>query len=122
MNTDQLFAKDDTSDDSLFYEIPRLVSHIDDKSCMVLKGYYRSLLKDGDAVLVLMSSWISHLSEGINYSKVIAQVMNKVELEANPQFTDFIVKNKIPTRSYPTRMKNLIYEPLQSQFSTSLHL
>ena len=93
MNTDQFFAKEDNSDDSLFYEIPRLVTHIDDNACMVLKGYYRSLLKDGDAVLDLMSSWVSHLPEDINYSKVSAQGMNKVELEANPQLTDFIVQN-----------------------------
>ena len=83
MNTDQFFAKEDTSDDSLFYKIPRLVTHIDDNACMVLKGYYRSLLKDGDAVLDLMSSWVSHLPEDINYSKVSAQGMNKLELEAN---------------------------------------
>ena len=66
--------KEDNSDDSLFYEIPRLVTHIDDNACMVLKGYYRSLLKDGD-VLDLMSSWVSHLPEDINYSKVSAQGM-----------------------------------------------
>ena len=40
-----------------------------------------------------MSSWVSHLPEDINYSKVSAQGMNKVELEANPQLTDFIVQN-----------------------------
>ena len=67
MNTDQFFAKEDSSDDSLFYEIPRLVTHIDDNACMVLKGYYRSLLKDGDSVLDLMSSWVTHLPEDINY-------------------------------------------------------
>ena len=93
MNTDQFFVKEDNSDDSLFYEIPRLVTHIDDNACMVLKGFYRSLLKDGDSVLDLMSSWVSHLPEDINYSKVSAQGMNKVELEANPQLTDFIVQN-----------------------------
>ena len=69
------------------------MTHIDDNACMVLKGYYRSLLKDGDSVLDLMSSWVSHLPEDINYSKVSAQGMNKVELEANPQLTDFIVQN-----------------------------
>ena len=122
MNTDQFFAKEDTSDDSLFYEIPRLVTHIDDNACMVLKGFYRSLLKDGDSVLDLMSSWVSHLPEDINYSKVSAQGMNRVELEANPQLTDFIVQNLNTNQVLPTRMKNLIYAPLQSQFSTSLHL
>ena len=50
-------------------------------------------MKDGDSVLDLMSSWVSHLPEDIKYSKVSAQGMNKVELEANPQLTDFIVKN-----------------------------
>ena len=69
------------------------MTHIDDNACMVLKGFYRSLLKDGDSVLDLMSSWVSHLPEDINYSKVSAQGMNKVELEANPQLTDFIVQN-----------------------------
>ena len=39
MNTDQFFAKEDTSDDSLFNEIPRLETHIDDNSCMVLRGF-----------------------------------------------------------------------------------
>ena len=93
MNIDQFFSTEDTSDDSLFYEIRRLVTHIDDNACMILKGYYRSLLKDGDAVLDLMSSWVSHLPEDINYSRVSAQGMNKVELETNPQLTDFIVQN-----------------------------
>ena len=40
-----------------------------------------------------MCSWVSHFPEDINYSKVSAQGMNKVELEANPQLTDFIVQN-----------------------------
>ena len=93
MNTDQFFSKDDTRDYRLFYEIPRLVTHIDDNACMVLKGFYRSLLKDGDSVLDLMSSWVSHLPEDINYTKVSAQGMNKVELEANPQLADYIVQN-----------------------------
>ena len=36
MNINQFFAKDDTSDDSLFYEIPRLMTHIDDNACICL--------------------------------------------------------------------------------------
>ena len=93
MNIDQFFKKEDTTDDSLFYEVPRIVTHIDDNAITILKKYYRSLLKDGDAVLDLMSSWVSHLPEDIKYSIVSAQGMNKVELESNPQLTDFIVQN-----------------------------
>ena len=46
-----------------------------------------------DSVLDLMSSWVSHFPEDIKYSRVSAQGMNKAELEANPQLTDFIVQN-----------------------------
>ena len=93
MNIDQFFKKEDTTDDSLFYEVPRIVTHIDDNAITILKKYYRSLLKDGDSVLDLMSSWVSHLPEEIKYSRVSAQGMNEVELGSNPQLTDFIVQN-----------------------------
>jgi SAM-dependent methyltransferase len=91
--SDNFFAKEDSNDDSLFYEIPRLVSHIDENACNALKNYYDQLLKDGDAVLDLMSSWISHLPENKNYTKVSAQGMNQIELENNLQVTDFHVQN-----------------------------
>ena len=84
MNIDQFFSKEDTTDDSLFYEVPRLVTDIDHNACMILNDFYRSLLKDGDAVLDLMFSWVSHLPEDIKYIRVSAQGINKVELEANP--------------------------------------
>ena len=101
MNIDQFFSKEDTTDDNLFYDVPRIVTHIDDNAIKILKGYYRSLLKDGDAVLDLMSSWVSHLPEDIKYSRVSAQGMNKMELEANPQLTDFIVQNLNTNQALP---------------------
>jgi len=93
MNIDQFFKKEDTTDDSLFYEVPRIVTHIDDNAITILKKYYRSLLKDGDSVLDLMSSCVSHLPEEIKYTRVSTQGMNEVELGSNPQLTDFIVQN-----------------------------
>ena len=55
---------------------------------MIMRAWFSKaiteVLKDGDAVLDLMPSWVSHLPEDINYSKVSSQGMNKVELEANP--------------------------------------
>ena len=55
MIPEQLFTKEDSNDDRIFYESPRLVKHIDENACHVLKNYYDQLLKDGDAVLDLMS-------------------------------------------------------------------
>ena len=50
--TPKLFlSEEDTNDDDSFYEIPRLVIHIDDNACERLEKFYRSLLRDDDAVL-----------------------------------------------------------------------
>ena len=36
---------------TIFYEIPRLVIHVDDNACERLKKIYRNFLRDDDAVL-----------------------------------------------------------------------
>ena len=51
MTPNPFLSKEDTNDDDYFYEIPGHVTHIDDNACERLKKYYRSLLRDDDAVL-----------------------------------------------------------------------
>ena len=46
------FERQDESDDSIFYDQPRLVYHIDDSCVDALTKYYSKTLKDGDDVLV----------------------------------------------------------------------
>ena len=46
------FERQDESDDSIFYDQPRLVYHIDDPCVDALTKYYSKTLKDGDDVLV----------------------------------------------------------------------
>ena len=93
MIPEQLFTKEDSNDDSIFYASPRLVKHIDENACHVLKNYYDQLLKDGDAVLDLMSSWVSHLPDRKHYSRVAGHGMNQIELQNNAQLTDFHIQN-----------------------------
>ena len=64
-------SKEDTSKDDLFYSTPRLVKHIDDNACEALTRFYRHFLKPDSAVLDLMSSWVSHLPEDIQYLSLI---------------------------------------------------
>ena len=89
----KLFTKEDSNDDSIFYTNPRLVKHNDENACQVLKDYYDQFLKDGDAVLDLMSSWVSHLPDHKYYSRVSGQGMNQIELQNNSQLTDFHIQN-----------------------------
>ena len=57
--------KADPSPDTLFYEQPRLVAHIDDGAIAAVTGLYRRTFPAGGTVLDLMSSWVSHLPEDI---------------------------------------------------------
>ena len=98
MDSKDFFSKEDITNDDLFYSTPRLVKHIDDNACVTLTRFYRNFLKPDSAVLDLMSSWVSHLPEDIQYSRVSAQGMNKEELEANPQVDDYVVHNLNATR------------------------
>lgn len=54
------FARMDESDDEIFYDSPRLCYHIDDAAVEALTEYYSENFKDGEDVLDICSSWVSH--------------------------------------------------------------
>lgn len=90
----------DNSDDSVFYNEPRFVTHIDDGAIASLTKFYQQefteLNKESLDVLDLCSSWVSHLpeeDEGITYGKVVGVGMNERELAKNKQLTDFVVQD-----------------------------
>ena len=85
------FAREDESDDVLFYSEPRLVTHIDDAAIAALSAFYGKLIPPGASVLDLMSSWVSHLPDELELSGVTGLGMNAVELEANPRLTQRVV-------------------------------
>jgi hypothetical protein len=87
------FRKADESDDELFYEPPRLVTHIDDRAIAALTQFYREILPAGGVVLDLMSSWVSHLPPEIHYGETIGHGMNATELAANPRLNQWFVQN-----------------------------
>jgi SAM-dependent methyltransferase len=97
-----LFDRTDDSNDALFYQSPRLVAHIDEKTIEALTEFYREKLFDGADVLDLMSSWISHLPEDIELGNVSGLGMNQPELEANRRLSSHVVHdlNIEPTLPY----------------------
>lgn len=56
----QDFERQDESNDAIFYDSPRLCYHIDDAAVGALTKYYEEHLKEGDDVLDVCSSWVSH--------------------------------------------------------------
>lgn len=96
------FRRQDESPDTLFYTVPRLVTHIDDHAIGAVRELYDEILPEGGAILDLMSSWVSHLPENGGYSRVVGLGMNAEELRANPRLDDFTVHdlNADPTLPY----------------------
>ena len=89
----ELFARVDEGDDANFYQMPRLVAHIDPGTIAALTQYYRDVLPDGGRVLDLMSSWISHLPAEARYASVAGLGMNAAELDANPRLDVRVVQD-----------------------------
>ena len=87
------FAKADPSPDAAFYAEPRFVTHIDDGAIAAVTGLYRELFPAGGTVLDLMSSWVSHLPDDVEYTEVIGHGMNAAELAANRRLSRWFVQD-----------------------------
>lgn len=92
------FVREDESDDGVFYREARLVTHIDDAAIAALSKFYGEMIPAGSRVLDLMTSWVSHLPDGLSLAGVAGLGMNAVELEHNPVLTERVVQdlNKDP--------------------------
>lgn len=86
-------AKLDRTSDTLFYEIPRFVTHVDEGFIQQLTTLYRERLQPGSRLFDMMSSWISHLPEGVSYEWVEGHGMNEEELARNPRLDRYFVQN-----------------------------
>jgi len=81
-------ARLDDDNDTLFYQNPRLVNHIDIQALKLLSQLSGEFITDDMRVLDLMSSVQSHLPPG---PSVTGLGMNIEEMRANPTLTDHLV-------------------------------
>ncbi|WP_338038803.1 class I SAM-dependent methyltransferase [Neosynechococcus sphagnicola] len=94
-------TKLDDTDDALFYQSPRFVTHVDDGFIQQLTDLYREYLQPGMRVLDLMSSWVSHLPEDLTFADVVGQGMNGEELSRNPRLEHYFVQDLNQTLQLP---------------------
>lgn len=83
----------DGSNDLLFYDYPRFVTHVDDGFIAQLTALYSELLTPNTRVLDLMSSWVSHLPEEMTFAQVEGHGINEAELAKNPRLDHYFVQN-----------------------------
>ena len=83
------FFRTDSSDDSWFYTVPKLVYHIDEPAVASLTQYYRNNIAPGSDILDICSSWVSHypLEFPKTMGKIYASGINPLELQFNDQLT-----------------------------------
>lgn len=86
-------TKLDTSDDSLFYDAPRFVTHVDEGFIAQLTALYRDRIAPHSRILDLMSSWVSHLPSDVPYDHVEGHGLNGEELAGNRQLDHYFVQN-----------------------------
>src|SRR4051794_41795830 len=87
--SDSPFARADESDDAGFYAFPRRLVHIEPGAIEALRAWYATVLPGGATVLDLMSSWRSHLPDGLG--PVTGLGMNADEMTDNPQLDRSVV-------------------------------
>src|SRR5688572_15219261 len=82
------FDRADEAVDARFYDLPRLVTHIDDAAIAAVGALYEELGATGE-VLDLMSSWVSHFASPP--ARLVVLGMNERELAANAMADERIV-------------------------------
>jgi SAM-dependent methyltransferase len=89
----EFFRRVDESDDELFYQFPRLVTHIDDGAIAKVGEIYASLLPAGGEILDLMASWRSHIPASVSPRRLVGLGLNYAEMADNPALTEIVVHN-----------------------------
>ncbi len=86
-------TKMDDGNDTEFYSFPRFVTHVDEGFIDQLTQLYRDRLKPNTRIFDMMSSWVSHLPEEIEFAHVEGHGMNEDELARNPRLNHYFVQN-----------------------------
>ena len=100
LRPNQRLKLDDT-DDKLFYAYPRFVTHVDEGFIQRLTDLYRDRLKpilrqrsvQDTRIFDMMSSWVSHLPEEMQFDHVEGHGLNGEELARNPRLNHYFVQN-----------------------------
>jgi hypothetical protein len=86
-------TKLDETDDSLFYNAPRFVTHVDEEFIRQLTVLYQERLQPNTRIFDMMSSWVSHLPEEMQFEHVEGHGLNRDELAKNPRLDHYFVQN-----------------------------
>jgi SAM-dependent methyltransferase len=117
----EAFRREDESDDALFYEPPRLVSHLDTTALNTVERLAAGLIVETDpAILDLMASVDSHLPSKRTFARVTGLGMNEAELRENPSLTSRVVHdlNADPKLPFPSETFDIVLNVVSVEYLT----
>jgi len=101
---DNAFERMDESDDSVFYEKDRFVSHLDSCALSTVERIIgRLIVEPNPVILDLMASWDSHIPATLRASRVVGLGLNRNELIRNHRLNEYVVHdlNAVPSLPFP---------------------
>ncbi|MBO9998534.1 MAG: class I SAM-dependent methyltransferase [Cyanobacteria bacterium SID2] len=118
MLLDQQRSKLDNTDDAMFYEMPRFVTHVDENFIQQLTDLYRERLKPNSCIFDMMSSWVSHLPDDIKFDRVEGHGLNATELAKNPRLDSYFVQNfnQNPKLPFPDAVFDAVLNAVSVQY------
>lgn len=121
LQREDAFRRLDEGADTLFYQRPRLVSHLDSTADSTVQRLIVGLvLEETPALLDLMASIDSHLPPQIHPSRVTGLGLNEEELRANPSLTGAVVHdlNRDPSLPFPDEAFDVVLNALSVEYLT----
>jgi len=111
-------TKLDDTNDSLFYSSPRFVTHVDEGFIQQLTDLYRDRLKPDTRIFDMMSSWVSHLPQDVQFAHVEGHGLNAEELARNPQLNHYFVQdlNENPKLPLPDQDFDAVLNTVSVQY------
>lgn len=86
------FTREDEEEDSIFYERPRLLPHLDSRALASVERIIGTLvIEEHPDVLDLMASFDSHIPASVKAASVVGLGLNSAELERNKTLDEYVV-------------------------------
>jgi len=119
--SNEAFSRLDASDDGVFYQRDRFVSHLDSLALSTVEHVIGDLIvEERPAILDLMAGWDSHLPEGLNPSEIVGLGLNENELKKNPDLTAYVLHdlNKDPHLPLPDNHFDAVINTVSVDYMT----
>ena len=116
------FARDDSSDDHIFYEKDRFVNHIDTVAMDTVEHIIGSLVIEEEPVILdLMAGWDSHIPDHLKPSELTGLGLNENELLKNKRLTRYLLHdlNREPGLPFGDNYFDVVINSLSVDYLTN---